>query len=324
MRHQLVIPEQNNIRVALEWALAAGEIDTGLRLALALENFWMTSDPLEGRRWVEALLASSSEVDPWLHAFAFRTLGNALAITGDREHAIELYEQSLADFRECGDELRIAIGQHRLATNLTLAGQTDRGRTLNEEALEYFRRVGFRKGEAQCYSVLAHLERRAGHPERAVELYEGSVALSRETGFSWWELHMLLLRAEVLYELGRPDEAARSASEGLGVARRIADRLGTVEALAFLSRAAIEREDEELAGRLWGAIEADVARAPLPYWENEQDEFGKPILARAGRPFEDARAEGQTLSLDEAAELALGAAPGADALGGGHRGGGEE
>jgi predicted ATPase len=304
MRHDLVIPERNNIRAALEWTFAAGKAELGLRLAVALENFWVTSDPLEGRRWLERLLASAPGVSPWLHAFAVRCLGNCAAITGDRERAIELYEQSLAEFRECDDELKVAVGLHRLATNLAV-GEDERARPLNDESLEFFRRIGFKKGEAQSYGALGHMELRAGALESAVELFERSIALCRETGFSWWEIHMLLVRAEVLFDLERPGEAVRSAAEALEVARRIGDRLGTIEALALLSRAAVERGDEALAGRLWGAIEADVLRAPMPGWEGERHEMEAPILARAGAAFELALPEGHMLSLEDAAELAV-------------------
>jgi tetratricopeptide (TPR) repeat protein len=305
MRHELVIPERDNVRLALEWALSAGEAQLGLRLALALENFWITSDPLEGKRWIDALLVQAPNLDPWLHAFALRLLGNFAAITGDIARAVELYGQSLDEFRECGDELRVAIAQHRLAVHLLSLGQTERARALVGESLAYFQRVAFAKGEAQCHGFLGRLAWKHGDHERALEHYDRSIALLRETGFTWAEIRGLLARAEKLFELSRTTEAADSAREALEAARRIHDRIGTVEGLAFLARAAVEREEEELAGRLWGAIEADIERAPLPIWEVEGDELAEPVLARAGAPFEAGRAEGRSLALEEAAQLAL-------------------
>ncbi len=306
MRHELVVPERDNVRAALEWTLAAGEPELGLRLALALENFWMTSDPFEGRRWVEALLARAPNVGPWLHAFALRALGNSAAFTGDRERGVELYEQSLAEFRECGDELRTAIGQHRLAVSLDVLGHTEQARSLVDESLAHFRRVGFAKGEAQCLGFLGDVAWSEGDGERALEYDGRSIALYRETGLSWAETHGLLHRSERLFELGRTTEAAESAREALEVAQRIHDRIATIEGLALVARAAAQQGDDKIAGRLLGAIEADVERAPLP-WEGALDALAQPVLAHAGAGFEAARAQGRALSLDEAAELALAA-----------------
>jgi predicted ATPase/class 3 adenylate cyclase len=308
MRHELVIPERDNIRAALEWALEADEAELGLRLACALENLWNTSDPLEGRRWLEALLAHAPTIDPWLHAFALRLLGNAAAITGDRERAVELYTRSHVGFRDCGDQLRAAVMQHRAAVNSGATGNMQRARPVRrliEENLAYFRRVGFAKGEAQCHTFLGNVAWEEGEVEPALEHYDRAIQLSHETGFTWWEIHALLLRAEKLFEVGRTDEADGSAREGLAVATRIQDRIATVEGLGLLARARVEQGDEKRAGLLWGAVEADAERLPLARWEQVREELQRPILARAGAAFEAARLEGRELSLDEAVQLAL-------------------
>jgi predicted ATPase/class 3 adenylate cyclase len=49
--------EHDNLRAALTWARERGEVETGLRLVVALRRFWeRRSPPREGRAWVEALL----------------------------------------------------------------------------------------------------------------------------------------------------------------------------------------------------------------------------------------------------------------------------
>ena len=51
----LIAPELDNIRVALAWAVNRDAVQ-GLRLATALEAFWVVRDPTEGAAWLERLL----------------------------------------------------------------------------------------------------------------------------------------------------------------------------------------------------------------------------------------------------------------------------
>ncbi len=307
MRHELVVPERGNVRAALEWAVESGEVELGLRLAGALENFWMTTDPAEGTHWVEALLARG-EVEPWLHGLALRCLGNSAAITGDRLRAVELYSQSLDDFRKSGDELRVAVGLHRLGINLAAVGKPDEGAALVDEALDYFERRGFLKGEAQCYSFFASRAEAAGAHEEALAHLERCVELCRETGFAWWEIHTLVSQALLLFKLRRLDDAVRCARESLEVARRIDDRVGIFSAIGLISRAAVEAGDQQLAGRLLGALEAENERAPVAVWENDRSWLVEPILERAGNDFEVGRTQGRKLSFEDAVQFAREAA----------------
>ena len=304
MRHDLVVPEGGNIRAALEWTVEQGLGERGLGLALALENYWVSAgDADEGARWVRSLLALGPS-DPELSALAVRALGNCAAIQGRRGEAVALYEQSTEAFRELGDELRIAVGLFRMASNLP-SEEDDRRKELTQGALEYFRRTRFVKGELQCLSLFGHLEHRAGHPERALELFTESVALCRETGSAWWEINVHLSMAEIYFELQRIQDASAAAAAALGVATRISDRRGELHALALLAAAAARCGDETAAGRLWGAIEADIERSRLGGWKEETEPEVTALRGEVSGEFEAARAEGKKLTLAEAVELPL-------------------
>ena len=88
---------------------------------------------------------------------------------------------------------------------------------------------------------------------------------------------------------------------------------------AIAAWAAAKRSDAERAGILWGTIEAQERRAPSGSWENERPLYAARLERVAGPEFDQARAEGTRLSLDEAVEYALAGRNEPSALSGGVR-----
>jgi predicted ATPase len=304
-RYDLIPPEQDNLRAAIDWAVAAGEIELGVRIAVALENFWVITDPFEGMRRFETLLTAGGDIPPILRARALRCYGGSSHIAGKYAQAQRASEESLALFRAEGDERGIAILLHRLGVT-ALALEKREARELLEESLELFRQTGSRRGEAEAIGSLGHLAHRAGDVERALELYEQSAEIVAPLGFTWWQLNMLQAIAECALELGRTDKAVPRARASLALAREIGDRQGTVFALALLAWAATEQRDLARAGRLWGALEAEEVRGPVGQWEDERETFAGRVLGNDGAEFERGREAGRQLSLEAAVDEALG------------------
>jgi predicted ATPase len=301
-RHDLVIPEHDNARAAIDWALAAGEVELALRLAVALENFWVTRNPFEGMRIFARLLGADGEVSARTRARALRAYGSCAHWAGEIERAASLFEESVAAFEAIGDELGTTIVRSRLGLNALSGGDISGARLLLEETLEAFRRLGWRRGEVQGLGSLGSLERAEGNLEVATALFEKSAVMAGETGRVWWEASMRANLAELALEAGRTDAATAHALRVLELAGRTGDRQEAVFALAYLARIAAESGDSARAGRLWGAIEAEEARGRIGRWEDARDELARAILASPGREFERARFKGQAMSLDEAVE----------------------
>jgi predicted ATPase/tetratricopeptide (TPR) repeat protein/DNA-binding XRE family transcriptional regulator len=96
--------EHDNLRAALRWAKEHREVRIGLRLAVALEQFWELRSYLsEGARWLAELLAIAENEEPELKAAALRIAGNR-TFAYDIASAAELTEQSLALYRQLADE----------------------------------------------------------------------------------------------------------------------------------------------------------------------------------------------------------------------------
>jgi predicted ATPase len=303
-RYDLLLPEQDNLRAAVDWLLASGEIELGFRFTVALENFWVITDPFEGMRRFEALFEAGGDVEPVLRARALRCYGGSSHVSGKYEQAVRAYEESLALFRAQDDEQGVAVLLHRLGVSALVVDKSE-ARELLEESLEKFRRTGSRRGEGEAIGSLGHLEHAEGNLEGALALYEESAAIVAPLGFTWWEMNMYGAYAECALELGRISEGVTRARESLALASEIGDRQGIVYALAVLAWGAAAHRDPVRAGRLWGALEAEERRAPVGQWEDEREDYAKRVLEVGAPQFEQAREAGRGLSLESAIGEAL-------------------
>ena len=307
-RPELIAPELDNVRAALEWTLVE-DAATGLALASSLEAFWVVRAPWEGAAWLERLLAAASAAPPEVRAPALRGLGGTYDIVGDPGRAEPLYRESRALFAELGDELHEANMCFRMGANLVnqaLIGQGEPGdaRHLIEEARPTFERFGSRMGEAEVAFYQGMLATLESKPEEAVTWYQQSAAIAREIGWSWWESFTLNNLGESLVGLGRFDEAERSTRGAIALSGELGERIGAIFACANLARIAAIRGDAAYAGRLWGAIEAEEAAGPIGQWEAQRGEVEEAVMRASGAAFEQGRAEGRFLTLAQAAGVA--------------------
>jgi predicted ATPase len=255
-RHDVVISEQSNIRAAIDWATATGDVALALELTVALENFWTTSDPFEGVHRLETLLARAGDVPRRLRARALRALCSAASMTADLELAERAIRESLDLFRAIGDELDVGNLLHRLGMSAINRGEPARAREPLEESLAIFRRHGYRRGEAVAIGGLGYLAQHEGDADQAEALLEQSAAMAAEEGFTWWEANTRANLAELALTQDRPDDAAVHAGQALRLSRRIGDRQINVYALAYLACTAAEKGDAHrrppLGGRRGG------------------------------------------------------------------------
>jgi predicted ATPase/class 3 adenylate cyclase len=304
MRHDLVIPERENMRAALTWALDNGEWELGLELVVALENYWATNAAHEGLEWAQLLLASAPADSSRRRFRALRVQGGMENILGQTESSEPHFEQALAMARELGDELGVAILLHRLATSAVRRGDMERVRSLAQESLAAFRQVGFAKGEAQALTSLADVAQAEGDLEGALELLEGGRRFAISSGFRWWQAGTSARVAALLLDLGRLDDARINAEQALALSSSMHDRSAIVYELGLLAEIGARSGDAGRAGALWGAVEAEATRAPVGRWLHGPVRF-QPSLTDADAGFDQGRSEGRELSLDDAVTFAL-------------------
>jgi tetratricopeptide (TPR) repeat protein len=297
---EFVLPERANIDVALAWALAAGEIDLGLRLLWLLELYWSTNDPAAGRRWVDAFLARAGDsVEQVLVARALRFSGAMYDMVDRSDLAGPEYERSLALFRELGNKDAAAHLVNRVAMAALQAGDPERAQRLGSEALEVDRRRGHRRDESIALGTLGGAALELGRGDEGVRLLYESAALAGEIGFDWWRGGMLLRIASWLAQRD-PDEAERALLQALETVEQINDRVNTPYVLTTAARIAVARGDAFRAGLFWGAVEAGEERELVGLWSAARDEDEGAIAAVAGHDFEQGRERGRTLSREAA------------------------
>jgi predicted ATPase/class 3 adenylate cyclase len=306
-RLDLAMLEQENMRSALGWTFDRGEIAVGLRLAGALEQFWVVNDPREGMRWFSSLLdhPGVEAAAPDVRGHALRSYGSSAHIAGHPEQAEELWEQSLSLFEQLGDDHGRAVLLHRLAISAMIRGDLERARELVDESHEIHTRRGDLWGQAQTVGTLGAISRDEGNEADACELLARSGEMARQVGVPWWYGGTLGELAAVALKAGRLEEAESRARELLALAAELRDRPSRVFAVGLLAGVAAARGECARAGRLWGAIEDEVAAAPLGGWQRHRAQCAEHIEALASLDFERARAVGRVWTLDEAVEYAL-------------------
>jgi predicted ATPase/class 3 adenylate cyclase len=305
-RLDLAIAEQDNIRAALSWAIAVGEIALGLRIATAMEQFWVVNDPSEPLPWFAALVEHEAEVaDRKLVAHAIRAYGSAADVAGQQERAHALYERSLEISEELGDEHGRAVLLHRLGIRAMRRDELAKARELVEASHAIHERYDDAWGLAQTVGTLGAIERDSGNGEGAYELIAESAARAADVGVPWWRAGMVIELAALSLEAARLDDAEAKAREALELANRMRDYGGRVFGVGVLACVAAERGDLNRAGRLWGAIEDDRVGAPLGGWLRHRAACAARIDKHAGPELETSLGVGRGLSLDDAVDIAL-------------------
>ena len=289
-RHDLVLREQDNVRAAMDWA-ADADVELGLLLGVALENFWITHDLAEGLRRFEALLGRAQNVDPALRARAYRDYGGCADVLGDVERARSAYERSGELAREAGDERMAAEAVFRLGVTACTGGDLVEGRRLYEESLAEFRRLGDRIGELQALGNLGWLELEHGDRETGLAMVAESDRIAVDAGWVWWHAQTLGGYTELAFDAGRFDEVEHHAREVLRLGIEMDDERQVLFALAMLAAAAAGRGQKERAVRLWAAVEAQETGVGR-FWAFDRERVAAQVQ-RAGGPVE-------VPSLDEA------------------------
>ena len=242
--------ERDNLRAALLWAHERGQAEVGLRLAGALQWFWLMRGYLtEGRTLLERALAAAGG-SPAARAKALTGNGMLTWRQGDFQGATTLLHQALELYQELGDTAGTAFALHHAAHVDEAQGDYTRAVTRFEDSLALFRDSTDQWGLALTLNCLAEALQQQGEHDRALALLREGMAQARQVGDQHTRADMLRLMGQEHLRQGDHTRAGALVEEGLTHSLALKDTQGTALALHILAGVALGVADYERAGDL--------------------------------------------------------------------------
>jgi predicted ATPase/DNA-binding XRE family transcriptional regulator len=247
--------EHANIRAVLAWSLSTqGQIDLGLRLAAALEWFWILSSRFgEGNVWLERALTlcRQFELAAPLYAKVLRVAGGMATFWNDYARAIPLLEESIGLAREVGDRTSAAevlLYQGWIARD---RGDYAHAEALEAECLALRQTKGDTWGSAQALMFLGDVALDQGDLPRAAERFERALGLSLGAGYTLWHGFALRSLGCVACARGEYSHAEELLTESQALFQHLGVLAAVGEVLLELGRVARAQSDQVRATQVF-------------------------------------------------------------------------
>jgi predicted ATPase/class 3 adenylate cyclase len=279
--------EIDNLRIALEWALAT-DVESGLQIAALPWRWWDAHGYFrEMGEWLAQLFERNPTIDP-LHAqalavcswylfrqgnfvetiriaehslqmaralpdnkteaFSLMFLGLSTLVHGGVAESTPLLEQSLALYRALGDKIGQATTMEALSIN---SGNLERSAAFARESLKLYREVGNLSGIATCLSRLARLTLWRGDFSSPVPWLNEALALSRQLGDQTSEEEALILSGVLAYWQGEYQQANVCYEEAILLSERIGDDYQNLWVHVFMAYAVLQQGQMQPARALF-------------------------------------------------------------------------
>jgi DNA-binding CsgD family transcriptional regulator len=328
--------ESDNMRSALAWSLDGGRLEVGLRLAVALYDFWLARGHLaEGRAWSSRLLARSDEsLPPILRARANMTVGHFSWLLGDYDAGGEL--QAAIDLAEAAGEPgkpALAAALMGMSSHIRATGDYGAAYRLCRRSVQLNRELGSTQGLIPALMLLAVNASGLGWTEEANSLLQQALALAQDQDDTHRVAMVLKVMGDLAYVESDYSQAQALYEDSLdkfGELGQANDVIGVSNGLAaaLLGKGELKRAFELLAeglrqqrkaGNIRGLAEGFVGLGALADMSHRPD-VAVPLLAAAttrGGPsllfsapalklaYERLQGQGRSLALDKAIQLAL-------------------
>jgi predicted ATPase/DNA-binding SARP family transcriptional activator/DNA-binding CsgD family transcriptional regulator len=308
----------------LERILAEGEPAASPARVKSLEGMgWLAQyrgDYQRARTTYEEMLTLSRELgDKGSIATALNSLGTVAAQQGDNERARNLLQENQKVIEELEAEGDPVTPLKKFYVSNLLGylaindeGDYARGTILWEESLALSREVGDDYSVGITLGNLGHVALLQRDFERAKARSEEALAFANELGSAGVELvpSACINLGLATLGLGEHERAMGSFEEVLVMSQDMGRTPQVIEALEGMASLAGAVGKAAHAARLWGAAEAAREVTGISVFTPDELALHEPHLAAASsqlgdEAWQEALAEGQEMSLEEAAEYAL-------------------
>jgi len=310
----------DNIRIALDRAVARGDAATANLLAFNTWRFWQKRGHLyEARRRLDAIAATPwSREDPVLSARLAEALGGVAWWQGDIPSMKPAYAEAVEIWRALGNQSELANALYNYSFAFTVPESEGKvepdpageGHNALREALEIYRAIGDEHGEANVLWGIGNMLHFKNEIDPGSVELEMALEKFRRTGDRTMEAWSEQMLGGALIRLNRLDEARDHLAEALRHFYRASDTAGVTLAFDGLAGLAIAEGDFERSARLWGAARnlstttgtglATLVESTLNFdmRPNVRNVIPPEVLAALAR-------EGAAMSLDEVVAYAL-------------------
>jgi predicted ATPase/DNA-binding SARP family transcriptional activator len=301
--------EHDNVRAALTWSLES-DVETGLRLATVLSEFWMSRDHYrESREWLGRLLERGCRAAPALRAPAFVNMVEAIYWLGDYTSVATLGLEGLALAREAGDLGCISKSLLQIGIAAHWQGDSERAVPLLDESLIVARQSGNNSRIATtllCRGIVAYAQRQSA---LATAIQEESLMLYRQAGNKRMIVYPLTWLSNLALNRGVIESAKALSEEAMILARETGYQRGIAVCLESLARLRKAEGQVRQAVRVMAAadrLRTVISTPVILTWQAEYQLDVAEARAQLGEEtFAAAWAEGEALSWQQAAAEAL-------------------
>jgi predicted ATPase len=313
--HSAVVLEQldrenDNFRAAIGFLRGAGAAEAGLRLAAALQFYWVrTRRFAEGRELTVGLLSVEGPVTPAIRARALNELGFLAELQFDWAAARSFAAEALAIGRARGDRQAVADALTNLAKISVLAGEYGAAKLVVDEGLQLNYALGNQQGVAAGLINLGRIAQSEGDFAAARRFIGEALAIWRAFGDEVGTESALGRLALVSLEEGRHVEARPPLAESLTICVAVGEKWGIgdrLEGFGWLAAAAGQPERAlQLAGaasalsQAWGVVGGPERQAAVDRWLSAARQALDPDFAAR------AWAAGRAMTLEQAVAYAL-------------------
>jgi non-specific serine/threonine protein kinase len=302
-----------NLRMAIRWAIDAGEVVLAQRFIAAMWRFWQQDGRLvDGQEFADALFRMPGGDAPTRERMLAASAAGGIAYWHGRpEDSGAYYREELRIAQLIGDVAGEADATWNLGFDRYISSDLPGVLEMAERSQALYEQVGDKLGAARVkWSLITVVPGDHPNPKTRGAL----VALLErfeQNGDTWYACQTMMSLAWVDIEGGDFSSATRWFVRAFQTSHALRDVTGTTIAIPLAALMAIEADRPEDAARLMGASEhlCEVygVKAPLGLRQLLHDSNPASIseVMLGKEHYAEAFAEGTLMSLDEAVALAV-------------------